>query len=69
MKSAQPLRLENKRDIDIAMETKRGAGGSGLSTFTGCEDVKSRTCIVVLLISMYETGSLQLVVTITQIES
>lgn len=30
MKSGQPLRPEDKRDIDIAMETKRRAGGFGL---------------------------------------
>lgn len=30
MKSGQPLRPEDKRDIDIAMETKSRAGGFGL---------------------------------------
>lgn len=32
MKSGQPLRPEDKRDIDIAMETKRRAGGFGQGT-------------------------------------
>lgn len=32
MKSGQPLRPEDERDIDITIETKRRAAGFGLST-------------------------------------
>ena len=32
MKSGQPLRPEDERDIDITMETKKRAGGFGLDT-------------------------------------
>lgn len=73
MKSGQPLRPEDKRDIDIAMETKRRAGGSGLGTRLCSVDVclfykNSRMCAVMVLISMYKTGHLKLGVTSAKVK-
>lgn len=68
MKSGQSLRPEDKRDIDIAMETKRRAGGSGLGTRLCSVEVclfykNSKMCAVMVLILMCKTGRLKLGVT------